>query len=160
VGSGQPLVQERLEHARRAAALQHPFLRPIEDLLRDPEITEVMVNDGGQHVFVERAVGLACVHDRRLDTRTLMAAIKNIARSCGDELSEPQPMLDARLEDGSRVAAMRRALSPPAIDTVDARRCAAPLATTPTPASASVSVVPSAHQRHASTARTIAHVIR
>ena len=83
-----------------------PFLRPIEDLLRDPAVTEVMVNDGGQHVFVERAGGLACVHDRRLDTRTLMAAIKNIARSCGDEISEAQPILDARLEDGSRVAAM------------------------------------------------------
>ena len=31
-----------------------PFLRPIEDLLVDPTITEVMVNDGGRHVFVER----------------------------------------------------------------------------------------------------------
>ena len=31
-----------------------PFLRPIEDLLRDPTVTEVMVNDGGRHVFVER----------------------------------------------------------------------------------------------------------
>jgi pilus assembly protein CpaF len=33
-------------------------------------------------------------------------AIKNIARACGDEISETQPLLDARLEDGSRVAAM------------------------------------------------------
>ena len=31
-----------------------PFLRPIEDLLLDHDITEVMVNDGGQRVFVER----------------------------------------------------------------------------------------------------------
>ena len=31
-----------------------PFLRPIEDLLLDGRITEVMVNDGGRHVFVER----------------------------------------------------------------------------------------------------------
>jgi SRSO17 transposase len=56
--------------------------------------------------------------------------------------------------------ARRRALSPPAIDTVDPRRRAAALATAPAPASAAVSVVPSAHRRHASTARTIAHVIR
>ena len=83
-----------------------PFLRPIEDLLVDPAITEVMVNDGGRHVFIERAGGLECVVDRRLDARTLMAAIKNIARSCGDEISEAQPILDARLADGSRVAAM------------------------------------------------------
>jgi pilus assembly protein CpaF len=83
-----------------------PFLRPIEDLLVDPAITEVMVNDGGRHVFIERAGGLEPVEGRRLDARTLMAAIKNIARSCGDEISEAQPILDARLEDGSRVAAM------------------------------------------------------
>ena len=31
-----------------------PFLKPIEDLLRDPAVTEVMVNDGGRRVFVER----------------------------------------------------------------------------------------------------------
>ena len=34
-----------------------PFLRPIEDLLRDPTVTEVMVNDGGRRVFVERDGG-------------------------------------------------------------------------------------------------------
>ena len=34
-----------------------PFLRPIEDLLRDPAVTEVMVNDGGRRVFVERDGG-------------------------------------------------------------------------------------------------------
>jgi pilus assembly protein CpaF len=83
-----------------------PFLRPIEDLLSDPSVTEVMVNDGGRHVFVERDGCLAAVHERTLEPRTLMAAIKNIARSCGDEISEAQPILDARLEDGSRVAAM------------------------------------------------------
>jgi pilus assembly protein CpaF len=83
-----------------------PFLRPIEDLLRDPTITEVMVNDGGRGVFVERNGVLDAVPDRTLDARNLTAAIKNIARACGDEISEAQPMLDARLEDGSRVAAM------------------------------------------------------
>ena len=83
-----------------------PFLRPIEDLLRDPAITELMVNDGGRRVFVERAGGLELVPDRTLESRNLTVAIKNIARACGDEISERQPMLDARLEDGSRVAAM------------------------------------------------------
>ena len=38
--------------------------------------------------------------------RNLTVAIKNIARACGDEISDAQPLLDARLEDGSRVAAM------------------------------------------------------
>ena len=83
-----------------------PFLKPIEDLLRDPAVTEVMVNEGGRRVFVERRGALEAVPDRTLDTRNLTVAIKNIARACGDEISEAQPMLDARLEDGSRVAAM------------------------------------------------------
>ncbi|OFW25859.1 MAG: hypothetical protein A3G21_13990 [Acidobacteria bacterium RIFCSPLOWO2_12_FULL_66_21] len=83
-----------------------PFLRPIEDLLRDPTVTEVMVNDGGGRVFVERDGALECVAGRTLESRNLTVAIKNIARACGDEISDMQPLLDARLEDGSRVAAM------------------------------------------------------
>ena len=83
-----------------------PFLRPIEDLLRDPQITEVMVNAGGARVFVERDGLIEFVPDRVLEPRNLTVAIKNIARACGDEISEVQPLLDARLEDGSRVAAM------------------------------------------------------
>src|SRR5215470_1993643 len=83
-----------------------PFLRPIEDLLRDASVTEVMVNDGGRIVFVERAGATELVPDRHLESRNLTVAIKNIARACGDEISDQQPLLDARLEDGSRVAAM------------------------------------------------------
>jgi pilus assembly protein CpaF len=83
-----------------------PFLRPIEDLLVDPEITEVMVNEGGRRVFVERDGRVERVSDRVLESRNLTVAIKNIARACGDEISDMQPLLDARLEDGSRVAAM------------------------------------------------------
>jgi pilus assembly protein CpaF len=83
-----------------------PFLKPIEDLLRDPAITELMVNDGGRRVFVERNGSLELLSDRSLEPRNLTVAIKNIARACGDEISEAQPILDARLEDGSRVAAM------------------------------------------------------
>jgi pilus assembly protein CpaF len=83
-----------------------PFLKPIEDLLCDPTVTEIMVNDGGAHVFVERDGALSCVKDRVLEPRNLTVAIKNIARACGDEISDLQPWLDARLEDGSRVAAM------------------------------------------------------
>jgi len=83
-----------------------PFVRPIEHLLLDPTVTEVMVNAGGRRVFVERAGALEEVPDLTLDERNLRVAIKNIARTCGDEISDAQPILDARLEDGSRVAAM------------------------------------------------------
>jgi pilus assembly protein CpaF len=83
-----------------------PFLRPIADLLVDPTITEVMVNEGGRRVFVERAGVLEPVPECTVEPRHLTVAIKHIARSCGDEISEAQPLLDARLEDGSRVAAV------------------------------------------------------
>ena len=83
-----------------------PFLRPIEDLLVDPTITEVMVNAGGRRLFVERQGSVEPVPERTLEVRNLTVAIKNIARACGDEISDMQPVLDARLEDGSRVAAM------------------------------------------------------
>lgn len=83
-----------------------PFVKPIEHLLLDPDVTEVMVNAGGKRVFVERAGMLSVVANLTLDERNLKVAIKNIARTCGDEISEAQPILDARLEDGSRIAAM------------------------------------------------------
>lgn len=83
-----------------------PFLKSIEDLLLDPDVTEVMVNEGGRRIFVERDGTIETVSGRTVETRNLTVAIKNIARACGDEISEMQPLLDARLEDGSRVAAM------------------------------------------------------
>lgn len=49
---------------------------------------------------------LEAVPDRTVEARNLTVALKNIARACGDEISEAQPLLDARLEDGSRVAAL------------------------------------------------------
>ena len=68
-----------------------PFLRPIEDLLRDSTITEVMVNSGGRRVFVERNGVIEAVPDRTIEVRNLTVAIKNIARACGDEISDQQP---------------------------------------------------------------------
>ncbi|HEY6615426.1 MAG TPA: hypothetical protein VIZ32_12935, partial [Vicinamibacterales bacterium] len=52
-----------------------PFLRPIEDLLLDPTVTEVMVNDGGRRVFVERDGTVESVPERTLETRNLTVAI-------------------------------------------------------------------------------------
>ena len=82
-----------------------PFLRPIAHLITDPDISEVMVN-GSQRVFVERNGVLEIVDGVRLDERNLRVAVKNIARAVGDDISEEQPILDARLPDGSRVAAV------------------------------------------------------
>jgi pilus assembly protein CpaF len=80
-----------------------PFLKPIEHLILDDSISEVMVN-GPDHVFVEKQGFLQAVPDVALGERSLMVAVKNIARRLGDDISEAKPILDSRLPDGSRVA--------------------------------------------------------
>jgi pilus assembly protein CpaF len=82
-----------------------PFLRPIEHLILDPDITEIMVN-GSRRVFIERAGLLEEVVDVQVEERNLKVAVKNIARALGDDVSEERPILDSRLPDGSRVAAV------------------------------------------------------
>ena len=82
-----------------------PFLRPIEHLILDTEISEIMVNGSGR-VFVERHGDLEEIADVRLTEKNLQVAVRNIARSLGDEINEAQPLLDSRLPDGSRVAAV------------------------------------------------------
>src|SRR5277367_833355 len=82
-----------------------PFLKPIEHLILDDSISEVMVN-GADCVFIERHGLLQQVTGICLGERALMVAVKNIARRLGDDISEAKPILDSRLPDGSRVAAV------------------------------------------------------
>lgn len=82
-----------------------PFLRPIAHLIEDPTVSEIMVN-GSQRVFVERDGVIEPVDGVTLEERTLRVAVRNIARILGDDISEETPILDARLPDGSRVAAV------------------------------------------------------
>ena len=82
-----------------------PFLKPIEHLILDDTISEVMVN-GADCVFIERQGLLEQVTGVFLGDRALMVAVKNIARRLGDDISEAKPILDSRLPDGSRVAAV------------------------------------------------------
>jgi pilus assembly protein CpaF len=82
-----------------------PFLKPIEHLILDNSISEVMVN-GPDRVFIERDGYVQQVPDIALGERALTVAVKNIARRLGDDISESKPILDSRLPDGSRVAAV------------------------------------------------------
>jgi pilus assembly protein CpaF len=82
-----------------------PFLKPIEHLILDDSVSEVMVN-GPDCVFVERNGFLQQVSGITLGERSLTVAVKNIARRLGDDISETKPILDSRLPDGSRVAAV------------------------------------------------------
>lgn len=82
-----------------------PFLKPIEHLILDDSISEVMVN-GPDRVFIEKGGYLQPVPDVSLGEKALLVAVKNIARRLGDDISESHPILDSRLPDGSRVAAV------------------------------------------------------
>jgi len=82
-----------------------PFLKPIEHLILDDSISEVMVN-GPDQVFIEKDGFLQQVKGVSLGEKSLMVAVKNIARRLGDDISESKPILDSRLPDGSRVAAV------------------------------------------------------
>jgi len=89
-----------------------PFLRPIEHLILDPNISEIMVN-ADSRIFVEKNGQLTLVPGITISEQALWAAVKNIARRLGDDISEAKPILDSRLPDGSRVAAV---LPPCSID--------------------------------------------
>jgi pilus assembly protein CpaF len=92
---------------RQSFDLILPFLRPIEHLILDETISEIMVNAGSQ-VFIERDGRLEAVPDVTISEAALNAAVRNIARRLGDDVSESKPILDSRLPDGSRVAAIIR----------------------------------------------------
>jgi pilus assembly protein CpaF len=82
-----------------------PFLKPIEHLILDNSISEVMVN-GPNRVFVEKAGFVEEVRGLSIGEKSLMVAVKSIARCLGDDISESKPIFDSRLPDGSRVAAI------------------------------------------------------
>jgi pilus assembly protein CpaF len=78
---------------------------PIEPLLRDETVTEVMVN-GFDHVYVERAGKLERTDVRFVDESHVMRIIDKIVSQVGRRVDEASPMVDARLPDGSRVNAI------------------------------------------------------
>ena len=85
-------------------------LGPLEPLLRDPDVTEVMVNGAGR-VWVERAGRIEPVGTRFADDAHLLHVIDRMLAPLGRRLDEASPMVDARLPDGSRVNAVVPPLS-------------------------------------------------
>ncbi|MEW5898864.1 MAG: CpaF family protein, partial [Bacillota bacterium] len=78
---------------------------PITPLLKDPEITEVMVN-GPRQVYVERGGRLELTGVTFRDDQHVMHIIEKIVAPLGRRIDESTPMVDARLPDGSRVNAI------------------------------------------------------
>ena len=80
-------------------------LGPLEPLLRDPKISDILVN-GKDHVFVEKGGLLQKVSTSFRDDRHLLQIIDRIVSRVGRRVDESSPMVDARLPDGSRVNAI------------------------------------------------------
>jgi pilus assembly protein CpaF len=83
---------------------------PIDQLLRDDTITEVMVN-GPDHVYVERSGKLVQTEVKFADETHLRRIIDKIVSQVGRRVDEANPMVDARLPDGSRVNCVVHPLS-------------------------------------------------
>ena len=80
-------------------------LGPLEEFLRDPTISDILVNGPGK-VYIERAGRLEPTDASFRDDAHLMHVIQRIAARVGRRIDESSPMLDARLVDGSRVNAI------------------------------------------------------
>src|SRR6476646_3687420 len=80
-------------------------LGPLEPLLKDPTITDILVN-GHARVFVERYGVLEPSPMRFKDEKHLLRIIQKIVSAVGRRIDESSPMVDARLADGSRVNAV------------------------------------------------------
>ena len=94
--------QERIQ----ADLLDEVFgLGPLEQLLRDPKISDILINDK-DHVFVEKSGLLSRAELSFRDDRHLMQIIDRIVSRVGRRIDESSPMVDARLPDGSRVNAI------------------------------------------------------
>jgi pilus assembly protein CpaF len=100
VGSAEDVAALQIEIIDEALGLG-----PLESLLRDHSVTEIMVN-GPDHVFVERAGKIETTNKRFNDKKHLRTIIERIIAPIGRRIDEASPMVDARLADGSRVNAV------------------------------------------------------
>ncbi len=80
-------------------------LGPLEFLLKDPSISDILIN-GPKNIFVERRGQLEKTDVEFRDNAHLMQIIDRIVSKVGRRVDETSPMVDARLEDGSRVNAI------------------------------------------------------
>ncbi len=85
---------------------------PLEPLLRDPDVSEIMVN-GPDRIYVERFGRITSVDASFVDEEHLRRIIDKIVARVGRRVDEGSPMVDARLPDGSRINAV---LPPIALD--------------------------------------------
>ena len=83
---------------------------PIESLLKDPEVTEIMIN-GPHQVYIERNGNLELTDIDFANEEQVLYLVDRITAPLGKRLSEFEPFVDARLKDGSRVNIVRSPVS-------------------------------------------------
>ena len=94
-----PLNQDEMERIQSDLLDEVFGLGPLEPLLRDPKISDILVNDK-DHIFVEKGGQLQRVPTAFRDDRHLMQIIDRIVSRVGRRIDESSPMVDARLPDG------------------------------------------------------------
>ncbi|MGH7829955.1 MAG: CpaF family protein, partial [Candidatus Binatia bacterium] len=103
----ESLPLSQTERERLVTEVQHEAfgLGPLESLMKDPEITDILVNTH-RLVYIERCGKLHRTEVRFRDDAHLMQIIDRIVSHMGRRIDESSPMVDARLPDGSRVNAI------------------------------------------------------
>ncbi|HWW77011.1 MAG TPA: CpaF family protein, partial [Pyrinomonadaceae bacterium] len=101
-----------LERERLVNEVRHELfgLGPIEPLLADPTVSDILVNSP-KNIYIERGGRLERTNVEFKDDEHLMRVIERIVSTVGRRIDEAQPMVDARLADGSRVNAIIPPLS-------------------------------------------------
>src|SRR5580658_3741730 len=105
VGESTPMSLQERERLSQEVLDEVFGLGPLEPLLADPTISDILVNTY-KHVYVERRGMLEQTAIQFRDDAHLMSIIDRIVSSIGRRIDESSPMVDARLADGSRVNAI------------------------------------------------------
>jgi pilus assembly protein CpaF len=105
--AAEAIPVSRADRDRLVMEVQHEVfgLGPLETLMKDPEISDILVNSSSQ-IYVERYGKLEKTDVRFRDDSHLMQIIERIVTRVGRRVDESSPMVDARLADGSRVNAI------------------------------------------------------
>jgi pilus assembly protein CpaF len=105
-----PLNAKELEDFSAEVYDEMMGLGPVEPLLKDPDVTDILINTHEQ-IYVERLGQLERSPMRFRDEAHLLRILNKIVSAVGRRVDESQPMVDARLQDGSRVNAVIRPLA-------------------------------------------------
>jgi pilus assembly protein CpaF len=100
-----PISRHEMENLAREMVDELTGYGPLEDLIKDDRINDILVN-GTRQIFVERAGVLSHTDLRFIDDEHVLRVIRRILAPLGRRIDESSPMVDARLPDGSRVNAI------------------------------------------------------